>query len=270
MESWKNWVAAFAVATAGVAPAAPEAHAEDAASEAKAAVESVVQKRSEGNAAAEEAQKRVDELSDETDELLAKYRTTLKQIQSTEVYNEQMRGLISSQEAELASLADQLDRVELVSRSVTPLMLRMVDAIEKFIELDTPFLIDERRERIAELRDLSTRADVTTPEKFRQIMEAYQIENEYGRTIEAYRDTLEIDGREVMVDLLRFGRVALVYQSLDETLSGVWNKKERRWEPLDPSYRSAIRSGLRIARKQAAPDMVTLPLPAPSDAGEAG
>ena len=226
----------------------------------------VMEKRSEGNEASEAAQKRIDTIADETDDVLARYRTTWKQIQSTDIYNEQMYGLIRSQEEELASLADQLDRVELVGRSVTPLMLRMTDAIEKFVALDVPFLLEERSKRINDLRSLATRADVTTPEKFRQIMEAYQIENEYGRTIEAYRSTLVLDGRETTVDFLRFGRIALVYQSLDESQSGVWNQQTRTWDALDSGYRSAIRAGLKIARKQSAPDLITLPLPAPSDA----
>jgi len=228
------------------------------------ALGTVVDTRARGNEAAAASQKRIDNISDETDELLAQYRTVLKQIDSMDLYNGQMRDLIAAQNAEIASLDEQIGRVQSVGRSVTPLMLRMVDAIEKFVELDVPFLIDERKERIAGLRTMMSRADVTTPEKFRQIMEAYQIENEYGRTIEAYRDTLTIDGKETIVDLLRFGRIALVYQSLDETVSGRWDQEDRTWVPLDSSYRSSIRQGLRIARKQAAPDLVRLPLPAPS------
>ena len=106
------------------------------------------------------------------------------------------------------------------------------------------------------------RADVTGAEKYRQIMEAYQIENEYGRTIEAYRSTLDLGGREATVDFLRFGRIALVYQTPDGTELGVWNQKKGAWEPLDSSYRSAIRDGIRIARKKASPDLIRLPLPA--------
>jgi hypothetical protein len=237
-------------------------------SEKREVLERTLDVRQEGNQAGVEAQKRIDEISDATDALLAQYRTVLKQIDSIRIYNNQMRELIASQEAELASLADQLDRVEEVGRSVTPLMLRMIDALESFVALDVPFLADERRERIAELRNLMSRADVTNAEKYRQIMEAYQIENEYGRTIEAYRDTLNLDGRETTVDLLRFGRIALVYQSLDESQTGVWNQESRAWQPLDASYRSAIREGLRIARKQAAPDLIRLPLPAARDARE--
>jgi hypothetical protein len=212
-------------------------------------------------------QKRIDGISDVTDSLVSQYRTALKQIDSIRIYNGQMRELIGSQEAELASIIDQLDRVDLVGRSVTPLMLRMIDAVEKFVELDVPFLIDERTERIVELRKLMSRADVTNAEKYRGIMEAYQIENEYGRTIEAYRSTLDLGDRETTVDFLRFGRIALVYQSLDETETGVWNQQTRSWESLDSSHRSAIRQGLRIARKQAAPDLIRLPLPAAKAAG---
>jgi hypothetical protein len=94
-------------------------------------------------------------------------------------------------------------------------------------------------------------------------MEAYQIENEYGRTIEAYRSTLARDGKEVTVNFLRVGRIALLYQTLNEAQAGAWNQESRSWEPLDESFRSAIRQGLRIARKQSAPDLIRLPLPEP-------
>jgi FtsZ-binding cell division protein ZapB len=221
--------------------------------------------RSRGNVEGVASQERIDELSDETETLFSRYSNTLRQIDALRVYNRQMQELISSQEAELASLAGQLDRVELVGRSVTPLMLRMIDALESLVDLDLPFLLDERMERVGELRRMMTRADVTRAEKFRRIMEAYQIENEFGRTIEAYRSTLQIGEREVTVDFLRFGRIALVYQTLDGAEAGVWDRETRSWEPLDGSYRTAIRDGLRIARKQSAPDLIRLPLPAPGE-----
>ena len=232
------------------------------------ALESIVDVRSKGNEEAAKVQKQIDGIADETDELLSHYRTVLKQIDSMDIYNRQMLGLTQEQEAELASLEDQLGSVQEVGRSVTPLMLRMVDAIEEFVRLDVPFLEKERTERIAALRKMMGRADITNAEKFRQIMEAYQIENEYGRTIEAYRGTLMLGDKETTVDFLRFGRIALVYQSLDETETGMWDQKARVWVPLDSSYRSGVREGLRIARKQTAPDLVRLPLPAPAEGGE--
>jgi len=229
----------------------------------KKALGEILDTRAEGNDESAAIQKKIDELSDQTDELLAKYRTVLTQIDSIGIYNNQLRELITSQDDELASLQDQLDRVEVVGRSVTPLMLRMIDALEATVALDLPFLIEERTERVAELRKLMTRASVTNAEKYRLIMEAYQTENEYGRTIEAYRSTLRRGDRDIKVDFLRFGRIALVYQTLDGMEAGVWDQANKTWEPLDASYQTAIREGLRIARKQAAPDLIRLPLPVP-------
>ncbi len=220
--------------------------------------------RAEHNEESAGVQSQIDEISDATDDYLAKYRTALKQIDSIGVYNRQLRNLIESQDGELASLQDQLDRVEEVGRSVTPLMLRMIDALEATVELDLPFLMEERTERVTELRKVMTRAAVSTSEKYRLIMEAYQTENEYGRTIEAYRSSLVHEGREVKVNFLRFGRIALIYQSLDSREAGVWNQQTKSWDRLDASYRTAIRQGLRIARKQAAPDLIRLPLPVPA------
>jgi len=229
----------------------------------KKSLDEIFDARSEKNDESAAVQKQIDELSDQTDELLAKYRTALTQIDSIRVYNRQLRELMASQNTELASLQDQLDRVEIVGRSVTPLMLRMIDALQATVALDIPFLLEERTERIEDLRKLMNRAAVTNAEKYRLIMEAYQTENEYGRTIEAYRSTLERGDREIKVDFLRFGRIALVYQTLDGLESGVWNQEKRQWMPLDASYRTPIREGLRIARKQSAPDLVRLPLPVP-------
>jgi hypothetical protein len=248
--------AAFAVGESETSGAneRPEAAAESTLDEA-------VGIRAEANSELSASQGRIEELSDATDDLLTQYQAALRQKESLDTYNRQLESLIAAQEVERESLADQTDRVELVSREVTPLMLRMIDALDAFVALDVPFLPDERVSRVLDLRNLMHRADVTESEKYRRLMEAYQVENEYGRTIEAYRSTLAKEDKELTVNFLRVGRIALVYQTLDESEAGVWNQKERRWDPLDGSYRAAIRDGLRIARKQSAPDLILLPLP---------
>ena len=56
-------------------------------------------------------------------------------------------------------------------------------------------------------------------------------------------------------------------ESVREGLVALQEENTKSWEKLDPGYRGAIRDGLRIARKQAAPDLIRLPLPTP-DGGE--
>jgi hypothetical protein len=207
------------------------------------------------------AQRRVEALSDEIDQLSTQIRVVAKQISGLEIYNRQMAEVVEAQSAQIADLSAELRQLNLVSRDVTPLMLRMIDALEEFVAVDLPFLADERTDRIERLRRTMIRSDVTEAEKYRVIMEAYQVENDYGRTIEAYRSTLERDGHEVTVDFLRIGRIVLVYQTLDGQEAGVWSQRDRAWLPLESEHLPAVRQGLRVARKLEAPDMLRMPLP---------
>jgi hypothetical protein len=143
----------------------------------------------------------------------------------------------------------------------------MIDGLETFVSLDVPFHMEERERRIEFLRANLDRSDVSVAEKFRQVLEAYKIENEYGRKIDAYKGTLDIEGVERDVNFFRVGRIALLYQTTDTELSGAWDQDSSSWLALDRGeYRSAIQKGLRIARKEASIDVLNLPIPAPEAA----
>jgi hypothetical protein len=221
--------------------------------------------RATGNKASQASQAKVDKLADETDSMLTQYRNVLNQLDAVRVFNKHMQGLISEQEAEMASLTEQIDGVELVGRQMTPHMLKMIDSLERFVELDVPFLKEERTDRVAFLRENMDKANVSDAEKYRLIVEAYQIENEFGRTIEAYEGEIEIGGEKREVDFLRLGRVALLYRSYDGSFAGAWNQRERKWEELDRSYEEPIKAGLRMARKQSAPSLILAPVAAAED-----
>lgn len=206
------------------------------------------------------SQERIDKLDDETDELTRTYRAALKQLASLREYNAQMEKLIKRQKAEMVSIRQQIEDVTNVDRTIVPLMFRMIDALEQFVELDVPFLINERRARVQNLRDLMDRSDANPAEKYRKILEAYEIENEYGRTIEAYEGQMEITGEERTVAFLRIGRVALIYQTLDADESGAWSQKDKGFTDLDGDFDTELRSALRIAKQQAAPDLLVVPV----------
>ena len=212
------------------------------------------------------SQSKINTLDDRTRKMLEQYRSTTQQTKTLLTYNAYLKDLLDSQEAEKASLDQQLQEIEVTQREIVPLILNMQSSLEQFIQLDLPFLPKERQQRIDNLKDMMTRADVTNAEKFRRLIEAYQIENSYGNTIEAYRANIELNGAISSVDFLRLGRVALYYQRLDGSETGFWNKTKKRWEPLANEYRNAIRQGLRIARKEAAPDLLTLPVSAATEA----
>ena len=220
-------------------------------------------KRAEAGAA---EQQRIEQIANQTDELLAEYNTLAKVVDGLKTYNSLLQRQVDNQESEKAALAESIDNVALIERQIIPMMTRMLDSLEEFIRLDTPFLMKERTERLERLREMMERSDVTSAEKFRRVIEAYQIENDYGRTIEAYKGTVDINGTPQEVDFLRIGRVALAYQSVGGQHTGAWDVEQGAYVELPPEkFKSQIAQGIRVARKQIAPDLLVVPVAAPSE-----
>lgn len=223
-------------------------------------LEHAIETQTSTELAAQKSQQQIDSLADEATSMLAEYREVLQQSQSLHAYNAQLEQLVQSQQSELESIQQQLKNIETTQRDIVPLMSKMIDVLSQFVELDVPFLSEERAARIIQLQTLMGRADVSLAEKYRRIMEAYQVETEYGRTIEAYQSDLVIDGNSRTVDFLRIGRVSLYYLTLDGQEAGIWDQQNRQWQQLSDDYLQPLAQGLKIAKKQLAPDLLVLPV----------
>jgi hypothetical protein len=227
-------------------------------------LEPLVREQVGADDAAVASQERVDALSDETREMLLQYRQYLRETESLREYREQLEAQVRSQGEEIAFVQQQLVEIETTAREVLPLMQKMLDTLERFVGLDLPFQLEERRKRVASLREAMARADVTISEKYRRIVEAYQIEADYGRTLETYQGELGEGAQARTVRFLRLGRVALLYQTLDGEETGYYDAGQKRWV-VDDSYRSAVRHGFAVADKSSAPDLLQAPVPAPQE-----
>lgn len=218
------------------------------------------EKRANNGAA---AQVTVDKLSGDTQNIVSQYKTAIKVVEGMKLYNGLQKKQVANQEKYLNDLTTSISKVAIIERQIVPLIVSMIDSLERFVELDVPFLVEERNDRIANLRQTLERSDVTVAEKFRKVLEAYEIEIEYGRTIEASSGKLAKDGGVREVQFLRVGRASYLYQTVDGEESGVWNDTSKSWDVLpNKIYQRQISKGLRLARKEAAPDLIIVPVPA--------
>ena len=208
---------------------------------------------------AQESQQRIDKVVEQTRKMEDRYRAALKEIDGLKIYNQLLELQIENQARVKVDLEQSILVASQINRNIVPVLVGMIDALDQFVQMDVPFLMEERTNRVNSLDELMQREDVTVAEKFRKVTEAYQIENDYGKTIETYKDTLEVDGKTLELAFLRIGRVSFLYQSVDGCVSGVWNQKTRSWENADDN-RNGIKAGLKIAKKQVAPDLVILPV----------
>jgi predicted RNase H-like nuclease (RuvC/YqgF family) len=251
--NWKSWLVATGAVLALVLPLTGSTQSLD----------QVLNAETARTRIAQESQERIDRVVKQTRSLEDQYKAVLKEIEGLNIYNTLLQRQVDNQNVQMEELRDSIDQVEVINRQIVPIMTKMIDGIEQFIALDTPFLLEERQERVQNLRELMERQDVTVAEKFRKVTEAYQIENDYGSTIESYKDELTIDNATRQVDFLRIGRVALVYQTEDGKISGAWDQEARNWTTLGDEFKNQIKFGLKIANKQVAPDLVLLPVGAP-------
>lgn len=210
--------------------------------------------------AAQSSQRKIENLDDSTQQMLDGYRSAIIQARNLERYNAQMRELVATQRKELDGYQQQLADLEQTEASVAPQMQRMLDVLQEFVAADIPFLPHERNERVENLQELMQRADIGLSEKYRRLLEAYQIESDYGYTLEAWCDSLQRDDKMLSVDFLRIGRVMLYYQTPDGHETGWWNPQARQWQVLEGSARRPVTQAIAVARQQKSADWLELPV----------
>jgi uncharacterized coiled-coil protein SlyX len=205
------------------------------------------------------AQLKIDRIADQTDGLLQEFKQVNKQIESLRVYNAQLERQVASQKQMMSELETSIANATVIERGVSPLMLNMIDGLEDFINLDLPFKQEQRLRAVSDLSANVDSARFSAAEKFRQILEVYDIESEYSQSIETYRDMIDINanGSEIEVDVLRVGRVVLAYQTKDKAQTGAWNKESESWETLGTEYRRPIDQKIK------AQDVIEMPITTP-------
>lgn len=229
-------------------------------------VEPIIENSREAVSDTAQSQEQIDEVDARIQSLLNDFRANLKQLEQLNRYNASQRRQVEAQRREMASLREDINNIASLQRAVQPLMEDMVEGLEQLVEADVPFLIEERRDRVERLKQVMEDPERSPAQRYRLIVEAYQIENEYGRTIESYRGNIEVDGREYEnVEFLRVGRVALVFKTDDDDVLKYFNVDTRSWMDLDKSFLAAIKRGSRVAREQIPPELMYIPVGAPID-----
>ena len=213
-----------------------------------------------------QSQQRIDELDEGASALLGEYRAQVKQLELTERYNVSRERQVQNQLEDIRSFEQDLENFEGVKRAVTPLMEEMIAQLGELIEADVPFYLEERRQRLQRLNALMNDSSQNEASRYGFILEAYEIEAEYGRTISAYEGTVEVDGEELAVEFLQIGRVALIYKTSDDAILRIYNAQTGQYEDLDRGYLGDIREAFRVANDQAAPRVLAVPVPAPTEA----
>ncbi len=187
----------------------------------------------------------------------------LKLVEGLKVYNDQLAKQLTAQQTARGEILASIEKAKGLEPQVVPLLNKMLVALERFVKADLPFHLEDRLESIGRLKGLMVSPEASTSDRFRNIMDIYTAEIEYGNSYEAYKATLPINGNEIEVDMLRIGRVALYYQTRDQKTSGMWDTAAGAWKELPSGTNRDIRTAIKVAAKTVAPELLSLPISAP-------
>ncbi|MDN5862779.1 MAG: DUF3450 domain-containing protein [Salinisphaera sp.] len=227
-----------------------------------------VRAAADGNRADAASQKRIDALSDDTRQMFESYRQTITKTQQLKVYNRELEKIVTQARARKAALAARLDDVTALRKQIKPLLKQMIGRLERSVDAGLPFLLDQRKQAIAGLRQAMTDPQRNVAERLRLVLNAYRAEAQYGRKLATRQGELTLDRRKTPVEFLRLGRLMLFYVTADDGRAGYWDRQAQSWKPLPGRYLEAVRTGIRIAKGRTAPQLITLPVPAPGHAGQ--
>ncbi|MGM0634215.1 MAG: DUF3450 domain-containing protein [Pseudomonadota bacterium] len=203
------------------------------------------------------------------DDIVQEFSEANESLRLLLISNEHLSDQVERQETLLASMEEQIEAAAQLANEeespLIPLMEEMISSLESFIETDFPFELEDRREEITNARNLVDNEDASIQQKFNRLLDVYRAEVEYASTLDAYEEeVIDFNGSELEVNIVRVGRVALAFQSLDRTVTGYWDKNARQWVEGDPGdYRTAIDRAYRVASSELAAEMLNLPIHAP-------
>lgn len=207
--------------------------------------------------AASATQQQVVQLDDERQQMLQEYQQIMQRTAQLQAHHNKGQQRLNKQRAEQQQLQQQIADLDNTRTELMPLLEQMFTVLENFVRLDLPFLSQERQQRLQVLRELIDDPSLSLADKYQRVWQAYQVEMSYGHGLETYTASLD-DG--TLVNFFRLGRLALYYLSLDGKQAALWNPQTQNWQALPLQYHTELKTAIRIAKGQATPRLLNLPL----------
>lgn len=212
------------------------------------------------NKTAISSQQKIDESAQATLNLKAKIEQLSEEVNNLTIYREHLSRLVTDQNLEVSSLNEQIQGIQETRQGVVPLMYKMIDELQVIIAQDKPLKSEQRLARISKLKVMMSQANISDAEKYRRILETYQIEMDYGNKLGRYQGEIQLSAEQrIEADLLYLGRIALLARSLDRQQYWSWNVANKQWQSVDIDAEQ-IDIAFSMAAKQSTPDLINLPI----------
>ncbi len=205
-------------------------------------------------------QKEEDKWAEEKAKMQAEYKELKHVRENLLAVNKRLNRGIDVHREEIGSIEGKIKEIERISEELLPCLFETLKRLEEYTASSLPFLPKEREHRLKGLRRTLEDSKISASEKFRRIMEALSVEAEYGNTVEVYQERIDIEGKNILVNIFRLGRLSLFFQTLDQETTGFYNPACTAWVQFSRRCNREINKAIEIAVKKRSIDLLTLPL----------
>lgn len=198
--------------------------------------------------------------SDEERALLAKIDHLARQEAMLGQQADRLDHQLQQKQEQIAAQTRRAEETEKLRQGLQNWFQISAQELERRLTASQPFLADERRKRLDDLHSVLLDGDVPVHEQFRRVMEAFQVEADYGYTSDVYRDKITIDQQQREVDMLRLGRLSLFFVTPDGEQGGMFDPLESRFVYLPDSMVADLNQARQQINGQTSEALTLLPV----------
>ena len=208
----------------------------------------------------QETQKKQEAWAEEKNDLTARYRAAMAQVDYLDKTRAFEQKEVNSLDASIAELNRRMVESVKLKDNLEDTLNVVVDHLENRVNKDIPFLMNERRERIASVREAIAKPELSAAEKLRRVLEALQVEANYGNTVDVSQERIKVGDEEISADIIRIGRVSVFWRSPDGNRVGEFDRGTGQWVEMDHKYAHVISDVREMVMRLRSTKVVTLPL----------
>jgi len=247
----RMWRVALAAALA-LALASGASHAQDAKALGETVTKTVETHR--------QTQKKQDDWANEQADMTARYRAARAQVDYLQKRKDFEEKEVRALDEGIAEMNRRLIESVRLQDNLEDSLNAVIGRLDQWVARDIPFLKEERSNRLAAVRAEVAKPDVTGAEKLRRVLEALQVEANYGNTVDVFQERIVVGDEEIFADILKIGRVSVYWRTPDGTRVGEYDRGQQKWVALDPKYVAVINDTREMALRLRSTEVVSLPL----------
>lgn len=208
----------------------------------------------------QQVQKKLEAWADEQADLASRYRSAKAQIDYLEKRRDFEEKEVAALDEGIAELGRRLVESVRLNDSLEDTLNAVMGRLEAWVDRDIPFLTEERSARLASVREQIARPDVTGAEKLRRVLEALQVEANYGNAPDVSQERIEVGGEEIFADVIRIGRVSVFWRSPDGKRVGEFDRGKNKWVGLGDKYIRPVSEVREMVLRVRSTRVLSLPL----------